>query len=153
MSIAGSSIGFLTHAPAANKIEPWDSAKPGESMSEFDRMIDGSVTGSQYVRSVCQPWEPTELPGFWLKRLYENYQRGEKTWLMKVDPGAVSDAHAHDEFEQFYVLEGRLIDDSGVLEAGDFVCRAPGDMHSARSDVGALVLLVYTRHDPSSANG
>lgn len=106
------------------------------------------VSRSRYLASSDIPWEATDDEGFWLKRLYEDEARGEKTWLMKIDPGAFSPSHAHQEFEQFYVLQGSIRDDHGTMQAGDFVCRPPGDMHWASSDDGALVLLVYTRHDP-----
>lgn len=110
--------------------------------------INPPVSASQYLRSGAIPWEAADDAGFWLKRLYEDEGRGEKTWLMKVEPGAHAPSHAHDEFEQFYVLEGTITDDHGRMEAGDFVCRPPGDMHWAASDDGALVLLVYTRRAP-----
>ena len=110
--------------------------------------IQAPVRGSAYLRSGEHPWQATEHPGYWLKPLYEDAGKGERTLLMRADPGATSGAHAHEEFEQFFVLEGSIRDDHGVLQAGDFVCRAPGDMHAADSDSGALVLLVYSRHAP-----
>ena len=106
------------------------------------------VSRSRYFKTTDIPWEETEDKGFWLKRLYEDKKTGEKTWLMRVDPGAYSPSHSHEEFEQFYVMEGDIKDDHGTMQAGDFVCRPPGEMHWASSDTGALVLLVYTRHDP-----
>lgn len=106
------------------------------------------VSTSRYLSTGSIPWEETRDEGFWLKRLYENEEQGERTWLMKIDPGAISPSHAHEEFEQFYVLEGTIRDDNGLMRAGDFVCRPPGEMHWASSDEGALVLLVYTRREP-----
>jgi anti-sigma factor ChrR (cupin superfamily) len=115
----------------------------------FDNeVIRAPIAGSRYLRSHNQDWKATGSQGFWLKRLYEDDERGEKTWLMKMDAGALSESHSHDEFEQFYVLDGSIQDDQGVLEVGDFVCREPGDMHAAGSEAGALVLLIYTRRDP-----
>lgn len=116
-------------------------------MNNTDRSaaIRPPVHESRYLGSAAIPWEATDDEGFWIKRLYEDPDKGEKTWLMKVDPGAFSPSHAHAEFEQFYVLEGTIRDDHGDMQAGDFVCRPPGDRHWAASDGGALVLLVYTR--------
>ena len=110
--------------------------------------IHSPVSTSCYLRVPEMPWEETPDKGFWLKRLYEDGQKGEKTWLMRVDPGAYSPSHAHEEFEQFYVMDGAIQDDHGTMRAGDFVCRPPGEMHWAASDAGALVLLIYTRHNP-----
>ena len=100
--------------------------------------------GSVYRAAAAARWEATGEPGFWCKRLHE--VPGQRTWLMRVDPGAWSPPHAHeDELEQIYVLEGSFHDDDRVMRAGDFCCRAPGAMHSAGSEEGAIVLLVYSR--------
>lgn len=106
--------------------------------------IKRPVKSSRYLAAGDVPWEETGHEGFFLKRLYEDEGRGEKTWLMRVEPGASAPSHCHDEFEQFYVLEGAIEDDNGHMQAGDFVCRPPGEMHWAASESGALVLLIYT---------
>lgn len=117
-------------------------------MPDRPAAIQPPVTWSRYLASADVPWEETEHQGFWLKRLYEDEERGEKTWLMKVDPGAAAPSHCHEEFEQFYVMEGAIHDDHGLMQAGDFVCRPPGEMHWTTSETGALVLLIYTQHRP-----
>ena len=63
---------------------------------------------------------------------------------MKVDPGAFSPLHAHEEIEQIYVLEGQFYDQAKTYGPGDFIVRAPGAMHSAGSEEGAVVLLFYS---------
>jgi anti-sigma factor ChrR (cupin superfamily) len=102
------------------------------------------VVASQYLASAATEWQSTSAPGFWIKPLYENAEMGERTLLMKVDPGAFAGSHAHEDFEQFYVLEGSLYDDEHELHAGDYCCRAPGTFHSAGSHDGCVVLLIYT---------
>ena len=131
-----------------DKINPANLETPRPAMNDYTRRIVPPVSASNYLRTGNLPWEETSDKGFRLKRLYEDEARGEKTWLMKVDPGAHAPSHAHEEFEQFYVLDGSIEDDHGTMRAGDFVCRPPGEMHWAASGTGALVLLVYTRHDP-----
>lgn len=71
---------------------------------------------------------------------------------MKVDPGAFAPRHAHEEFEQFFVLEGSLFDEEQMMRTSDYVCRAPGAMHTAGSDEGAIVLLVYTQAAPTGSD-
>jgi anti-sigma factor ChrR (cupin superfamily) len=100
---------------------------------------------SSYMSAVDTDWEATDSDGFWLKRLYEDSLRGERTWLMRIDPGAYSPPHAHQEFEQVYVLEGSFFDDDRLVKAGEFCARSPGAMHSAASDDGALMLVIYTK--------
>jgi anti-sigma factor ChrR (cupin superfamily) len=110
--------------------------------------IEPPISSSRYLRAPAAEWQNSDTKGFLIKPLYEDPARGEKTWLMKIEPGAFAPSHAHEEFEQFYVLEGSLYDEQGTMEAGDFVCRPPGVEHIAGSEHGALVLLVYTRHPP-----
>jgi quercetin dioxygenase-like cupin family protein len=112
--------------------------------------IKPPVAASRYLAAGKAEWQPTEYPGFWIKPLYEDIQAGEKTLLMKVDPGAFASRHSHDEFEQFYVLKGSLFDDVHELRAGDYCCRTIGTPHTAGSHDGAIVLLIYTRLRPSS---
>ena len=81
-----------------------------------------------------------------MKPLFEDAERGEKTLLMKVDPGAWSPMHTHPgELEQIYVLEGSFYDQDATMGPGDYCCRAPDAGHEAGSKDGAIVLLVYTR--------
>ena len=100
---------------------------------------------SSYMTATGNDWQPTGTDGFWVKRLYENEERGERTWLMRIDPGAYSPPHAHEEFEQVYVMDGSFYDDDKLVKAGEFCARSPGAVHSAASDEGALMLVIYTK--------
>ena len=108
--------------------------------------IVGPVAGSVRYASSAAPWQPSGFDGFWMKPLFEDAERGEKTLLMKVDPGAYAPMHTHPgEMEQIYVLEGALYDQGGTLGPGDYCCREPGAAHEAGSLKGAIVLFVYSR--------
>lgn len=100
---------------------------------------------SAYTSAVDTQWEPTDSDGFWVKRLYEDDARGEYTWLMRIDAGASTPPHAHEAFEQVYVLDGSFYDDDRLVRAGEFCARSPGAVHSAASDEGAVMLVIYTR--------
>ena len=90
--------------------------------------------------------QPSEEKGWWGNPLVVDVARGEKTLLMKVDPGAFSPMHSHpDELEQLYVLEGSFYDQDGTIRAGEYCCRAPGTPHEAGSEGGAIVLTIYTK--------
>ena len=108
--------------------------------------LHGPITGSARFSPASVDWEPSEEKGFWVKPLFEDVARGEKTLLMKVDPGAFSPMHSHpDELEQLYVLEGSFYDQDGTIRAGEYCCRAPGAPHEAGSEGGAIVLTIYTK--------
>lgn len=108
--------------------------------------IAAPVIGTVQYRSGDVAWQPTDLEGFWLKPLYEDADRGEKTMLMKVDAGAFAPEHTHPgEFEQVYVISGSFYDQHGTMRAGDYCCRSPDALHSSGSVDGAIVMLVYTK--------
>ena len=100
--------------------------------------------GSRYLDPAALEWH-ADGPKFWTKPLHEDPARGERTLLMKIDPGAAFPLHAHDEIEQIYVLSGSFFDQDRVMRAGDYACRAPGAMHTTGSEEGAVVLVIYSR--------
>ena len=120
-------------------------------MSEIYKASDKSAAlalahaGSLLLKAHQMPWQESDEPGFLLKPLLEDEGAKVRTWLMKVEPGAFSNLHAHEEYEQVYVLEGSFYDQDREYQAGDFILRAPGAMHTAGSKEGALMLLFYWR--------
>lgn len=62
--------------------------------------------------------------------------------LYRMEPGSTSQAHEHLGLEQFYVVEGELIDNDGtVYSAGDLVCLDEGTQHSSTSPKGCLLVV------------
>ncbi len=62
--------------------------------------------------------------------------------LYRMEPGSTSQAHEHMGLEQFYVVEGELIDNDGtVYTAGDLVCLDKGTQHSSISPKGCLIVV------------
>ena len=119
-------------------------------MNEMFKATDNAVAlkmplaESLMLKSREIPWQSSDAPGFWIKPLIEDDHQGIRTWLMKVDAGAFSDMHGHSEYEQIFVLEGTFFDQDHVYGPGDFIVRAPGALHTAGSEEGAVVLLFYS---------
>ncbi|WP_416896564.1 MAG: cupin domain-containing protein [Minwuia sp.] len=101
--------------------------------------------GTLVARTAGQDWQSSGSDGFLVKPLHEDPATGRRTWLMKVEPGAYAPAHAHEEFEELYILEGSFDDGEHTYHAGDYAIRAPGAMHESKSEAGALVLVIYSR--------
>ena len=127
-------------------------------MSEMFKAADKAaalklpVCDSLMLRSSDIPWQDSDAAGFWVKPLIEDEGKGIRTWLMKVDAGAFSEMHGHSEYEQIYVLGGSFYDQDHTYGPGDFIVRAPGALHTAGSEEGALVLLFYSpRQDRAAA--
>ena len=102
------------------------------------------ASGSKHTDGAAANWQECGAEGFLVKPLLEDGASGLRTWLMKVEPGAWSDLHAHDELEQIYVLEGAFYDQDKTYRAGEYIVRAAGAMHTAGSETGATVLLFYS---------
>ena len=100
--------------------------------------------GSSHLESNGLDWQDCGAPGFRVKPLLQDTGAGLRTWLMRVEAGAFSELHAHEEVEQIFVLEGSFYDQETTYGPGDFVVRAAGAMHTAGSEDGAVVLLVYS---------
>ena len=53
--------------------------------------------GTLVCRTAQADWQDTGTEGFLIKPLFEDAGSGQRTWLMKVEPGALAPPHAHDE--------------------------------------------------------
>lgn len=80
----------------------------------------------------------------WLPISWDD-EAGQGSYLMRLQPGAVTIEHEHAGFEEFLVLEGTLTDSDGtVFGAGDFVSYAGGTHHSWTED-GCLIAVFEWR--------
>jgi anti-sigma factor ChrR (cupin superfamily) len=117
----------------------------GEAMisSALGVALGPDVKGSHFLDATAVQWQPSDTPGFDIVTLYENPSTGESTVLMKVEPGARTGSHSHDLFEEIYVLEGDFSDQERTYLRGHYCVRSPGTLHTAASEHGCVVLLVY----------
>jgi anti-sigma factor ChrR (cupin superfamily) len=92
------------------------------------------------VRGHDAPWLKMAVPGVEIRPLV-----GEKTFLLRMRPGAVFPKHDHPQAEQCYVLEGSITDSDGLtLHAGDFVVMPRGIQHDPiRSAEGCTLFIAY----------
>ena len=85
----------------------------------------------------------TIVPGMsWHKITYNKEKGGQGTYVLKMEPGARSLPHKHTGFEEFFMLDGELIDPDGkIFKKGDFISFEPGSKHSSHTINGCLVLV------------
>ena len=105
-------------------------------------MIIKETERSTYLDVSKIEWEPTKYPGVSIKMLYRDAS-GKLTTLTRMAAGARLPDHRHTGVEQSFVLEGTLVDDDGACEAGNFVHRSQGSVHSAWSPDGCIVLGIF----------
>lgn len=87
-------------------------------------------------------WRPMS-PGIATARLHRDPERGLKMMLLRFEPGGRAPRHLHPEGEQYYVLEGEVVDETGTYGPGAFVHHPPGSVHAPSSPAGALVLVTW----------
>jgi anti-sigma factor ChrR (cupin superfamily) len=62
------------------------------------------------------------------------------TYLMRMQPGAVTIEHDHPGMEEFLILEGDLVDSDGTrFGPGDFVSYEAGTHHNSWTEGGCLI--------------
>ncbi len=84
------------------------------------------------------------VAGMWWMPLSGELLNGEfECFLLKMDAGAESKPHEHVGHEEFFVLDGVLIDPDGVeFTSGDYVHFQPGSKHSSHTPDGCTLLVM-----------
>ena len=94
-------------------------------------------------------WELLEQPGLpgenvWWYNLSYDSVLGSGSYLYKMDPGTRSNPHEHAGPEEFFILEGDLIDSDGYnYKKGDFVSLAAGSRHNSMSPGGCVIVVTH----------
>ena len=80
-------------------------------------------------------------------------ETGKGAFIIRFQPGGRSTPHEHLGYEEFYVIEGSVIDHDGVeYKAGDFVSLGPGTKHYSTSPNGALMVAFLTDNNRAVAD-
>ncbi len=97
------------------------------------------------------PFLPYDMEGpvqpdlSWLPVSYDE-KTGQGTYLMRMEPGAVTIAHDHAGMEEFLILEGDLVDSDGTkFGPGDFVSYDAGTHHNSWTENGCLIAVFEWR--------
>ena len=101
--------------------------------------------GRSAVNAQRTPFREYDLEGpvqpemSWLPVSYDR-ETGVGTYLMRMQPGAVTIEHEHAFMEEFLVLEGDLVDSDGTtFGPGDFVTYEAGTRHNSSTREGCLL--------------
>jgi anti-sigma factor ChrR (cupin superfamily) len=106
--------------------------------------------GRKTVNAHTTPFLPYDMEGpvqpemSWLPVSYD--EGGQGTYLMRMDPGAVTIGHDHAGMEEFLILEGDLTDSDGTrFGPGDFVSYDAGTHHNSWTEGGCLIAVFEWR--------
>jgi anti-sigma factor ChrR (cupin superfamily) len=82
------------------------------------------------------------IPGMSWHKISYDQKTGQGSYVLKMNPGAKSLLHEHTNYEEFFMLEGELIDpDNKIFKKGDFVTFEAGSSHSSYTKNGCLILV------------
>ena len=87
-------------------------------------------------------WQPED--NVWWYNLSYDPETGQGSYLYKMGCGASSNPHEHTGPEEFFILEGDLIDSDGFeYKTGDFVSLAGGSRHNSTSPSGCVLVVTH----------
>ena len=90
--------------------------------------------------AIFEPFE--DEVGTGLLQLNPNVPRGKGFYIYRMEPGASSSPHQHVGAEEFYIIEGELIDNDGTIySAGDVVWLDAGTEHYSISPSGCTIVV------------
>ncbi len=80
----------------------------------------------------------------WWHNISFDEETGRGSYLMLFAPGGSSWPHEHLGMEEFFVLEGELVDNDGhVYAAGDFVSLDAGSRHFSTAPSGCKLIVTH----------
>lgn len=94
-------------------------------------------------------FEPTDIEGIAVRRLFVDEHAERVTMLVRMAPGTAYPAHRHGGSEECYVLAGDLsVGNDLTLHSGDYQRMDSGSLHPVQSTrEGCLLLIASSRHD------
>jgi quercetin dioxygenase-like cupin family protein len=83
----------------------------------------------------------SEVPGVYEKHIFINSETGERTVIVKFEPGSSYPLHNHPGKEEIYVLEGDIKVGKFAMSAGDYLLTPAEGKHAVTTVGGCTVLI------------
>jgi anti-sigma factor ChrR (cupin superfamily) len=74
-------------------------------------------------------WRATRYEGIFLHLLRRDDETGDRTVLIRMEPGCGYPAHSHNGVEEVLILQGGYRDQRGEHHAGNYVLNEAGSEH------------------------
>ncbi len=106
-------------------------------------------TGRRIANLRDATFDPVEEEiGTGILQLNPNASRGTGFYIYRMEPGASSSPHHHLGAEEFFMIEGELIDNDGTIySAGDVVWLEAGTEHTSTSPGGCTIAVFSEKGD------
>jgi anti-sigma factor ChrR (cupin superfamily) len=102
--------------------------------------------GVMIARPGEMTWIGGELPGVFLKVLFNDTGRGYATAMVRMTPGTHYPSHKHAGVEELYLLEGDLSVDDMAMRAGDYCRGEAGSIHKEIVTENGCLFVVTSSH-------
>src|SRR5271154_3484441 len=104
--------------------------------------------GVLIARPAEMSWRAAELPGVFLKVLYNDAARGYTTAMVRMTPGTHYPSHKHAGVEELFLLEGDLHIGDLAMQGGDYCRGEAGSIHQElATENGCLFVVTSSDHD------
>jgi len=123
-----------------------DDSPPAGTFDSILTRIDAEglqLPGTRTRRAEGADWVPIG-PGLLARVLHVDRANNRQSLLIRMSPGAIYKAHAHDTEEETFVVEGDLAFGDLKLGAGDYHIAARETHHPQGRTIGGCVVLVTT---------
>lgn len=109
--------------------------------ADFTRRATSHATNSTWAASPCGGVERRMLD-----RIGGEIARA--TTIVRFAPGSAFPAHTHGGGEEYFVLEGDFVDESGSHKTGTYVRNPPGSRHAPSAPDGATIFVKLSQFGP-----
>jgi anti-sigma factor ChrR (cupin superfamily) len=114
-------------------------------MNSNGMVLTDLLNQAQRGKIAWQPYSADGRDGVEIFRLYDAREanQGPAAALLRYKAGARVKRHVHAGYELIFVIEGALINDTGVHRAGTLEICPPGSTHALASEEGCVFLVVW----------
>ena len=111
--------------------------------------INADFSARAAVHFDATDWIASPMPGVARKMLDRiGAEVARATSIVRYAPGSSFSPHVHDGGEEFLVLEGTFVDESGSFPTGSYVRNPPTSRHTPSAPDGAVILVKLHQFDP-----
>jgi len=118
--------------------------KPTESVQVWREWADTPPAPIHKIAAEEGAWEPIEIPGIRVKRLYVDPAGDTVSLLIRMDPGASYPSHRHAGPEHCYVISGDLQVGGIRLKTGDYQVANTSSVHTVTTTVNGCTILIIS---------
>ncbi|MBS1826008.1 MAG: cupin domain-containing protein [Acidobacteria bacterium] len=118
--------------------------KPQESVQVWRDWSDTPPAPIHKFASEEGAWEPIDIPGIRVKRLYVDPAKDIVSLLIQMDPGTSYPSHRHAGPEHCYVISGDLEVGGLALKTGDYQVANTSSVHTVTSTKNGCTILIIS---------